>query len=189
LDAATIMTEPNGRAEWQGTVVRTTAGDDAIKLGGAPNRVGFNDVYGAHYDSLIRLAILTTGSVSIAEDVVQDAYVALFQQWPDVVEPVAWLRRVVSNRSTSWLRRRLVARRHEQRRVPAAEYPPPAAEDTAVRNALLRLSHRQRAAVYLRFYLDLPEREIAAALGCRPGTVKSLLHRSLAVLKENLDED
>lgn len=42
--------------------------------------------------------------------------------------------------------------------------------------------------MFLRYYLDLPEAAIADALGCRPGTVKSLLHRGLAVLKESLDE-
>lgn len=42
--------------------------------------------------------------------------------------------------------------------------------------------------VFLRYYLDLPEAEIAAALRCRPGTVKSLLHRALSTLKEHLDE-
>ncbi|GAB3862943.1 hypothetical protein GCM10027610_108430 [Dactylosporangium cerinum] len=40
----------------------------------------------------------------------------------------------------------------------------------------------------MRFYLDLPEAQIAAALGCRPGTVKSLLHRALAAIKEDLDD-
>jgi RNA polymerase sigma factor (sigma-70 family) len=63
------------------------------------------------------------------------------------------------------------------------------ADAPVVRQALARLKPRQRAAVFLRYYLDLPEAEIAAALGCRPGTVKSLLHRSLAILKEQLDED
>jgi RNA polymerase sigma-70 factor (sigma-E family) len=166
-------------------VARTLTDDDT------PVRpiAAFHDVYTAHYDALLRLAYLTTGSVSAAEDVVQDAYVELYRRWSEVVEPAAWLRRVVTNRSTSALRRRLVARRHQQRQPPPADHPPPAAEDAAVRAALLRLRPRQRAAVFLRYYLDLPEVEIADALGCRPGTVKSLLHRALAVLKEHLDED
>jgi RNA polymerase sigma-70 factor (sigma-E family) len=150
---------------------------------------GFAAVYAVHFDPMIRLACLTTGDVAAAEDIVQDAFVALYRRWPDVDEPGAWLRRVVANRSTSWLRRRLVARRHARRHPGPAEAPPPAAEDSAVRSALARLSARQRAAVFLRFYLDLPEAEIAAALACRPGTVKSLLHRGLTVLKEHLDAD
>ena len=58
----------------------------------------------------------------------------------------------------------------------------------AVRDALAALTPRQRAAVVLRYYEDLPERDIAAALGCRPGTVKSLLARGLRTLKEHLDD-
>jgi len=57
----------------------------------------------------------------------------------------------------------------------------------AVRAALARLRPRHRAAVFLKYYLDLSEAEIAAALACRPGTVKSLLHRGLNVMKEHLD--
>jgi RNA polymerase sigma-70 factor (sigma-E family) len=181
--------EPNPWFKRLVGVVQARADDDAGQRLGAPWLAEFERVYATHYDSLVRLALVTTGSVSVAEDVVQDAYVVLYQRWLEVVEPGAWLRRVVVNRSTSWLRRRLMIRRHDQRRDPVASHPPPAAEDAAVRTAMLRLRPRQRAAVFLRFYLDLPEREIAEALGCRPGTVKSLLHRSLTVLKENLDED
>ncbi|HET7489614.1 MAG TPA: sigma-70 family RNA polymerase sigma factor [Acidimicrobiales bacterium] len=53
--------------------------------------------------------------------------------------------------------------------------------------ALAGLSARHRAALVLKFYADLPEAEIAEALGCRPGTVKSLLHRGLAALKEKIE--
>jgi RNA polymerase sigma-70 factor (sigma-E family) len=150
---------------------------------------GFAAAYAVHYDPMIRLAWLTTGDVAAAEDIVQDAFVALYRRWPDVDEPGAWLRRVVANRSTSWLRRLVVARRHAWRQLGHDVVQPPAPEDGAVRTALARLSARQRAAVVLRFYLDLPEAEIAATLGCRPGTVKSLLHRALRVLREDLDAD
>jgi RNA polymerase sigma-70 factor (sigma-E family) len=162
----------------------------AGSAGGRGADAGFAAVYAAHYDPMIRLAGLTTGDLAAAEDIVQDAFVALYRRWPDVDEPAAWLRRVVANRSTSWLRRRMVARRHAGRHPAGPEVaPPPAAEDGAVRAALARLSARQRAAVFLRFYLDLSEAEIAVTLACRPGTVKSLLHRALRVLREVLDAD
>jgi RNA polymerase sigma-70 factor (sigma-E family) len=160
-----------------------------VPSAGSGADAGFAAVYAVHYDPMIRLASLTTGDAAAAEDIVQDAFVALYRRWPDVDEPAAWLRRVVANRATSWLRRRLVARRHAGRHLGPEVAPPPEDEDGAVRAALGRLSARQRAAVFLRFYLDLPETEIAAALACRPGTVKSLLHRALRVLREELDAD
>jgi len=147
----------------------------------------FATVYAAHYDQLIRLALVTTGSVPAAEDIVQDAFLALYRSWDEVAEPGAWLRRVVVNRSTSWLRRLHVARRYAARQAPGAPLPPPTADDAAVRAALRRLAPRQRAALFLRYYLDQPEAQIAETLGCRPGTVKSLLHRGLATLKQHLE--
>lgn len=67
-------------------------------------------------------------------------------------------------------------------------FAPRGPEGVAVRAALARLRPRHRAAVFLRYYFDLSELAIADALGCRPGTVKSLLHRGLTVLREQLDE-
>ena len=54
-------------------------------------------------------------------------------------------------------------------------------------SALARLPARRRAAVVLRYYADLPLAEIAQVLGCRTGTVKSMLHRALNDLREVLD--
>jgi RNA polymerase sigma factor (sigma-70 family) len=121
----------------------------------------FDTVYAAQYPSLVRLAY----------------------------RPVAYLRRAVASRCTSWVRRRALERRHPGSVDHATGSAVPDADAAAVREALSRLKPRQRAAVFLRYYLDLPEAEIAAALGCRSGTVKSLLHRSLAVLKEQVGED
>lgn len=148
----------------------------------------FDAAYQTHYDGMIRLAYVITDSMAAAEDIVQEAFVELYRRWPDVRDPQGWLHTVVVNRSRSWWRRLIVARRHVARGSPA-ESTPSAEDGTAVRQALLALNRRQRAAVFLRFYLDLPEQAIADALGCRPGTVKSLLHRALATLREHLDED
>jgi len=147
---------------------------------------GFDIVYSAQYLPLVRLAYLTTGCLPAAEDVVQDAFIEWYRRRDQVHHPVAYLRRAVVSRCVSWLRRRALERRYG-----AAGYAEilvaDAGDASVVRDALARLGHRQRAAVFLRYYLDLPEVEIAAALGCRPGTVKSLLHRALGVLREQLD--
>lgn len=150
----------------------------------------FDSVYAEHYVPLVRLAYLTTGSLPAAEDVVQDVFAEWYRRVDAVRDPPAYLRRAVVSRCTSWVRRRILERRHRTTTLldtePASRAP--SADTPAVRAALRLLNPRQRAAVFLRFYLDLPEQEIAAALGCRPGTVKSLLHRSLIVLRGHLDE-
>jgi RNA polymerase sigma-70 factor (sigma-E family) len=153
---------------------------------GGLDHEAFRSVYAAHYPTLVRLAYLTTGSLAAAEDVAQEAFIEWFRRGDQVREPLPFLRRAVVSRCTSWVRRRRLERRH------AAEAPEPVwrpdGDTEALRAALHKLSPRQRAAVFLRFYLDLPEAQIAAALGCRPGTVKSLLHRALAAIKEDLDD-
>ncbi|GGM45406.1 hypothetical protein GCM10007977_053730 [Dactylosporangium sucinum] len=142
-------------------------------------------MYAAHYAPLVRLAYVTTGSRPAAEDVVQEAFIEWYRRGATVREPVPYLRRAVVSRCTSWVRRRRLERRHAGVAEPA--WTADSADAQAVRAALHRLNPRQRAAVFLRYYLDLPEAEIAEALGCRPGTVKSLLHRGLAAVKEELD--
>ncbi len=144
-------------------------------------------VYAREYDGLVRLAYVTTGSLGAAEEIVQDVVAGWLGRAEQVREPSAYLRRAVVSRCTSWVRRRILERRHSG----AAEPSPaePVHSDTAVvRQALRRLKPRQRAAVFLRYYLDLPETEIAEILGCPVGTVKSLLHRSLATMKEYLGD-
>jgi DNA-directed RNA polymerase specialized sigma24 family protein len=146
----------------------------------------FDAVYAANYAPLVRLAYVTTGSLPAAEDVVQDVFVEWLRRFDDVEAPVAYLRRAVVSRCTSWVRRRILERRHATVQ-PWAELPPDGM-GVAVRAALAQLAPRQRSAVFLRYYLDLPVQEIAAALGCPVGTVKSLLHRALPVLQAHLEE-
>jgi RNA polymerase sigma-70 factor (sigma-E family) len=153
----------------------------------ALDRDEFRAVYAAHYPALVRLARLTTGSLPAAEDLVQDAFVEWCRRGGRVRDPVPYLRRAVVSKCTSWVRRRRLERRHASAFDPdAGAVWPDGGDASAVRAAMAGLTARQRAAVFLRYYLDLPEHEIADALGCRPGTVKSLLHRGLAVLRDEL---
>jgi RNA polymerase sigma-70 factor (sigma-E family) len=152
---------------------------------------GFDDAYQANYASLVRLAYVTTGHRPAAEDIVQEAFAEYYARREAIAAPVPYLRRVVISRCTSWHRRRMLERRRQHT---AAMWLPRGdhqlgPDAMAVRAALNRLRPRQRAAVFLRYYLDLPEAEIAQALGCRPGTVKSLLSRALDAMKEHLDDD
>jgi len=133
---------------------------------------------------MLRLAHLLTGSLDLAEDVVHDAFVSSSQRWSTLDIADAYVRRAVINQSYSALRH--AGRERDKtaryaRATPVTVGPPELDETWAV---LRQLPDRQRMAIVLRFYEDLPEAEIAGLLGCRPGTVKSLIHRALARLKK-----
>lgn len=143
---------------------------------------GLRDVYEASYRDLVRVAFLLLGSRAESEEVVQDAVLAMRERWADVRNPGGYLRRSVVHRCYGVLRRRAVAERHQVEPAPAQ------APDELVelRDVLLTLPERQRAAVVLRFLADLPDHEIADALGCRPATVRSLVARGLAAIRKEL---
>lgn len=145
----------------------------------------FDALYRSHYARMVVLARLMIGAMAPAEEVVQDAFVQLFRRWSSVERPLGYLRIAVVHGCQSHLRRRVRERRHEPAPTEPVLFDPMA---VAVRDGLRVLTPRQRAAVVLRYFEDLPEREIAKALGCRPGTVKSLLSRSMEKLKGVLDD-
>ncbi len=149
------------------------------------DKPSFDDLYRSHYARLVVLARLMTGAMASAEEIVQDAFVQLYRKWSSIEYPTTYVRIAVVNGCHSHGRRQALERRS---RKPDRE---PEVFDTtaiAVRDALEVLTPRQRAAVVLRYFDDLSEREIAQTLGCRPGTVKSLLARSIKKLKESLHE-
>ena len=133
---------------------------------------------------MLRLAVLLVDSAQIAEEVVQDAFEAVGERWGTLERPGGYLRTCVVNGCRAVLRRREL-----ERRVTVV-----GAEPTAVlpdhlvelRDALDRLGERQRIVIVLRYFVDLPDDEIATVLACRPATVRSLAHRALAVLREEL---
>lgn len=143
------------------------------------------DLYRSQYAPMVRLAHLITGSNEVAEDLVQEAFVRLHRSWGRAQNPAAYLRTVVVNRCRTWQRRRVLERLHSPPSAPPGVSLPAEVDETLT--ALAGLRPRQRAALVLRFYADLPEAEIASALGCRPGTVKSLVSRGLAELKETIE--
>ena len=146
----------------------------------APPR--FEDFYRAQYEPMLRLAYLLTGSRAAAEDLVQDSFVRVQPRYASLDTPAAYLRRTVTNACYSWHRRR--QREQAYHPEPPGEAPP---EHDEMWDALAKLAPRRRAALVLRYYLDLSEADIAVALGCRRGTVKSLTHRGLAELREVLE--
>jgi DNA-directed RNA polymerase specialized sigma24 family protein len=184
-----------------GTARATARAAGAPGVAGAPSTAGaprtagaevateiesLEDAYRRQRPALVRLAYVLTGSAELAEDVVHDAFVATSRRWADLTNTDSYLRRAVVNHARSSHRRAGRERDKLLRFGGLAATPqvPPEIDETW---ALLgELSPRQRAALVLRFYEDLPEAEIADLLGCRPGTVKSLIHRGLAEVREAL---
>jgi RNA polymerase sigma-70 factor (sigma-E family) len=139
----------------------------------------FGEFYRTTYADMVRLAFLLTGSTETARDLVQDSYLRVHGAWDRVAEPRPYLRRAVVNACNSHHRRARRQRQHAaSTRVESVSL-----EADEMADAIAALPYRQRAAIVMRFWHDCSEVEIAAALGCRPGTVGSLIHRALAELR------
>jgi RNA polymerase sigma-70 factor (sigma-E family) len=181
--------------------LRRDSGDGALPQRGECDRVAVRweadravtTIYRDHYRSLVRLAYLLVADTATAEDVVQDAFVAMHGAWRRVRDPdkgLSYLRQSVVNRSRSVLRHRGVAERHAPRPIPDA----PSAEHSAfallerskVIEALSGLPARQREVLVLKFYAGLGGPEIATALGISQGAVKSHTSRAMAAMRAAL---
>jgi RNA polymerase sigma-70 factor (sigma-E family) len=141
-------------------------------------------LYGELYQPMVRLAYLLTGSVSGAEDVVQDSFACLHQRWDRVRNPSAYLRATVVNACRAFHRRA----HRERARFADLITDELSAETPMVLDALAGLPYKQRAALVLRYWEDRPEADIAEFLGCRPATVRSLVHRGLRALREVIEQ-
>jgi RNA polymerase sigma-70 factor (sigma-E family) len=140
----------------------------------------FEALYQREAVGMVRMAYLLVGSRQLAEEIVHDAFAELFERWERLEHPRAYLRTCVVNGSRSARRRR----NRESQSLDASSAPAPAGLGADhLLDALAALPYRQRAAIVLRYYEDLSEAAIAEALGVRPGTVKSLVHRGLARLR------
>ena len=152
-------------------------------------------LYSIHYRPLVRLATLLVRDVATAEEVVQDAFVAMRGGWQrlgDAEKALAYLRQAVVNRSRSVLRHRTVAGSDLQEVLPDTPGAEGGAlgllEQAAARAALRGLPERQREAIVLRYYAGLSEGEIAAAMGISQGAVKSHTARGLSALRSALQQ-
>jgi RNA polymerase sigma-70 factor (sigma-E family) len=145
---------------------------------------------------LVRVAKLLLRDQPSAEDVVQDAFLGLYRALPRLSahdQLLPYLRAAVINGSRSVLRSRrraLLSREHYEPPSSSAESAAIDSEDRrATMNAVARLPRRAREVLVLRYYLDLQDQEIAAALGISRGTVSSTASRALAVLARQLGEE
>ena len=162
---------------------------------------GLERMYAGSWAPMVRLATMLLGDQSRAEDIVQDALIALHRRWGQLThegDPTAYLRKSVVNGVRSAQRHQGVVDR--QIRADAADptqtAAAPGADHVVIRHAeqdqllaaLDTLSSRQREVLTLRYWGDLSETEIADALGISPGSVKTHAHRALAALAERREE-
>jgi RNA polymerase sigma-70 factor (sigma-E family) len=147
--------------------------------------VDFADFYRDAWPGAVRLAGLLVQDGRVAEDLAQDAFSRVFPKWARVENPNAYLRVAIVNACRSWQ-----SRRHTERTKMPLIADPTSNEFAfdGLADAIGALPYRQRAVLVLRFYVGLPEAEIAGVLGCRPGTVKSLTSRALAALRKGIEQ-
>jgi RNA polymerase sigma-70 factor (sigma-E family) len=165
-------------------------------LRGNRAKTEFDAFVEAHAGELARTAYLVLWDLAEAEDLVQETLLRIAKRWPRIrrmEHPGAYARRVLVNLALDESKRRV-------RRLQELDGRPPAdrVDGSSVRalwqvdarsaltDALARIPPRQRAVLVLRYFLDLPEAEVAAALGCSVGTVKSTASRALARLEQDL---
>lgn len=152
-------------------------------------------LYSQHYSGLVRLATLMLRDVGSAEEVVQDAFVSTHAAWwrlhaEDRALP--YLRRTVVNGAHSAQRHRRVRERHDHA-DPVVAAPSAESESLAtlarrdLLDAVAELPRRQREVLFLRYYLDLSEADIAETLGLSKGSVKTHASRALVALRQHLE--
>jgi RNA polymerase sigma-70 factor (sigma-E family) len=195
-DRATAVAVP-GEAVRRSAPVAGTGASSAVAGPAAARAAADRDaaaatvaLYTAYYAPLVRLAVLLVRDVGTAEDVVQDAFIAMHANWRRLNDrgSSAWyLRQCVVNRSRSVLRRRSVAGRQALQPLPdmpsAEEVAFERIERSAVIAALHRLAPRQREVLVLRYYADLSGPEVAAVMGISVGAVKRHTNRALSALR------
>lgn len=151
----------------------------------------FDEFVEAHLAALGRYAGVLTGDRHLAEDVLSDALITTSTRWDLIGQmeyPVAYVRRIVASTFVAD-RRRYHRRRTTAQADPAGSLAAPQdaqrrLDDRDELDRLLRgLTPTQRAAVVMRFYLDLPDADIAQALGCSVGNVRSTISRALGALR------
>jgi RNA polymerase sigma-70 factor (sigma-E family) len=171
-----------------------------LPAAGRPPGDDFHDLVGnlyrAHALGLVRLAKLLVGDQASAEDVVQDVFLSLHRTLPalsDHDQVLPYLRAAVVNRSRSLLRKRrraLLFRGQHEPPAASAEATAMLGEDRrAVKQAVARLPRRAREVLILRYYLGLPDDQIAATLAVSSGTVRSTASRAIATLARELKEE
>jgi RNA polymerase sigma-70 factor (ECF subfamily) len=177
LSGEDVLTE----ADW---VNRARRGDGAA----------WEQVVQAHQQAVFRLAYLLLGDADDAEDTAQEAFIRAYGALErfDTARPLRpWLMQITANLARNrrralgryWAAVQRLVRAEPQTRGSRAAAPPSNDDTQLLWQAIRRLNDAEQEIIYLRYFLEMPEAEMAAALSIAPGTVKSRLHRALARLR------
>lgn len=147
--------------------------------------LSFEAFFAEAWPGAFRLAALLTQSAAAGEDIAQEALTRMYRSWGTAERPHAYLRTAIVNGANNWHRHNTTVRTKLPLLAAAASMSQ-LLDASELGDTIAALPFRQRAVIVLRYYLDLSEAEIADALGCRPGTVKSLSSRALARLAKEL---
>lgn len=152
-----------------------------------------DELYRRHGRDAARLAYLLTGDRCVAEDLAHDAFVRIAGKLTQVRDPQAfgaYLRRTVVNLSKMHFRRKAIERRYTgDSSLRGVQDDDNVVVTEALRKALLALPHRQRSAIVLRYYADVPDEEAAEILGCAVPTIRSLISRGMSALRDAIGSD
>jgi RNA polymerase sigma-70 factor (sigma-E family) len=154
---------------------------------------GYAALVAARAPALLRLAVMLTGDRTEAEDLLQATLLRTLRHADRIAAmaaPAAYLRRALVHEHVSGVRRlgRRVRTTPLEGHDVADDQTPTADQRDATWRLLSTLPRQQRAVLVLRFYEDLPDRDIAAALGCSEPTVRSNASRALATLRTRLTQ-
>jgi RNA polymerase sigma-70 factor (sigma-E family) len=150
-------------------------------------------LYLTHYQPLVRVAALLVQDLAVAEEIVQDSFVAVHAAWrrlPDADHALSYLHRSVVDRARSVLRQHVVVDKLAPRLAPDLPSDHGEAsievERSAFISALWTLPPRQREVVVLRYFADLPVTQVASATGISAGAVKVHAARAMSLLRTEL---
>ena len=141
----------------------------------------FEDFYGAHQVQLVRTLRRILDSDQSAEEAAQEAFGQVWQRWDEISDPANYLYRVGFNKANDELRRR-TSRRSKDHLLRPQQDP----ETIYLSDALKQVTKKQRTALYLKFFEDSTTNEIADAMDIPAGTAKSLIHRGLVNLRQQV---
>jgi RNA polymerase sigma-70 factor (sigma-E family) len=156
------------------------------------HRLELADFCREQYRPMVRMLSLYTGSVHVGQELAQDALARAWLNWSKVKrldDPVAWTRRVALNLANSYFRRLAAEKRAKKKlaSMPTEDRAPssPIDDRDLLRQAIAGLPERQRTALILRYFLDMPVLEVAEWMGVPEGTVKSLAKRAVDRLRKD----